>query len=64
MGWCSGSRIAEDLWEIIKEYIPEDKKLPVAKIIYELFCDYDADCWTFEEGTLAALADPQAMEED
>lgn len=59
MGWCNGSYLAEDIWQLIKEYLPEDKKPEIAKEIYNLFCDMDADDWQFEEGSLAAEAEPE-----
>ena len=62
MGWCSGSEIAEQLWKKVEKYIPKDLKYEVAKTIYDVFCDQDADCWTFEPGSLAAIADPEEYE--
>jgi hypothetical protein len=45
MGWCSGSNLAEDLWKEIREFIPPIKRKDVAKKIYDLFCNMDADCF-------------------
>lgn len=45
MGWCSGSFIADELWNEIREYLPEEKRKELANKIYELFCNQDADCW-------------------
>ena len=64
MGWCSGSEIAEGLWRKIRKYIPEEMKYEVAKTIYDVFCDHDADCWVFEEDSLAALAEPEEYAEE
>ena len=64
MGWCTGSAIAEDLWENIKGYIPLDKRHELAKHIVDLFSSYDADCWSFDEGGLYLMAYPEEGEED
>jgi len=63
MGWCSGSIIAEELWKEIEPHLPEEKKYPIAKKIYDVFSDNDADCWDYSEGSLSALADPESAEE-
>lgn len=43
MGWVRGSSLADEVWEKVKEYIPEFQKQDIAYEIYELFCDEDAD---------------------
>ena len=63
MGWCSGSIVAEEIWKEVAPYLPEEKKYHLAKKIYDLFCDLDADCWDYREGSLSALADPELAEE-
>ena len=45
MGWCSGTDMAIELWDDIKEHVVKDKKQEVAKKIYDKFCDHDADAW-------------------
>jgi hypothetical protein len=45
MGWGSGGQLAEEMWEDIKEYIPQENKEKVAEIIYDHFNGYDADNW-------------------
>ena len=45
MGWCTGSYLAEDLWNTIRGYIPEDKRKDIARNIIEIFNEQDADCW-------------------
>lgn len=60
MGWCSGSYIAEDMWDIVREFIPIDKKPEVAKKIVDRFCDEDADDWG--DGELVMLAHPEWFE--
>lgn len=45
MGWCSGSIIAEELWNDIRKYIPKEKEKIVAEKIFHIFDDNDADCW-------------------
>ena len=52
MGWASGSEIAEAIWtEVKKELNPQQQKR-LSKFIYNIFCDHDADDWTWEEGSL------------
>ena len=46
MGWCSGSYLAEEIWDEIKIYIPEDKLQETAFMIYDKFSDMDADDWS------------------
>jgi hypothetical protein len=62
MGWCTGSGIAEELWENIREYIPPDKRQELAKRIVDLFSSYDADCWEYD-GDLYSTAYPWEDEE-
>jgi hypothetical protein len=45
MGWCSGTELAIDVWNLVRKYIPSKDKKKIAFKIYDLFCDYDADCW-------------------
>jgi hypothetical protein len=45
MGWCSGSFMADELWDDIRKYIPKAKRKLVANKIYDVFSDHDADCW-------------------
>lgn len=48
MGWCTGSYIAAELWDEIRDYLPKDKKEKLAFRIYEVFSNQDADCWDNE----------------
>ena len=45
MGWCSGSYLAENIFKKIEQYLPNEVKYEIAKMIYDEFCDMDADCW-------------------
>lgn len=45
MGWASGSSLGVEIYDKIREYIPEDKRQEVAKFIYDAVCDLDADDW-------------------
>lgn len=45
MGWAAGSGLGEEIWEKVREYVPEDKREEVAKFIYDSVCDLDADDW-------------------
>ena len=42
MTW-NGSIIAENIWEIVKDYIPEEEKQNIAQKIVELFEQEDCD---------------------
>ena len=48
MGWSGGTGLAEDVWDLVRKYIPEEERQKIAKKIYDMFCDMDADGW---EGT-------------
>lgn len=45
MGWAAGSELGQDLYEKIREYIPEEKRKEVAEYFYNAVCDLDADDW-------------------
>ena len=45
MGWARGSGIAEEIWGIVREFIPVRKRELVANDIIEVFEDEDADDW-------------------
>ena len=63
MGWSSGSYLANDVWNKIKEYIPKDEKQKVAKEILDLFENYDADDWCEPDG-IEGVAHPEWFIED
>lgn len=52
MGWATGSKIAEDIWCELKPILNEEQQKYFSKFIYNKFCDFDADDWTWEEGAL------------
>ena len=43
MGWGSGSRLADDIWNIVEEYIPVEKKIRLCKEIIDVFEGMDCD---------------------
>ncbi len=47
MGWCSGSKVAADVWEAVREHIPKRKRKKVALEIIDIF--QAQDCDTIEE---------------
>jgi len=57
MGWSNGSYLAELIWDKIKNRIPDEDKVYIAKIIYEEFCSYDADDWSNDKDSLKDVAD-------
>lgn len=44
MGWCSGAEVADDVWEVVKEHIPKEKRQKVAKALVDVFESHDCDC--------------------
>ena len=52
MGWASGSQLGEAIWYELKPMLNQEQQKQMSKFIYNLFCDYDADDWTWEEGAL------------
>jgi len=46
MGWCSGSMIANKIYNKIRKYLPKEVRLQVAYEMYEIFSENDADCWS------------------
>jgi hypothetical protein len=57
MGWCSGSWLADDVWKVVKKYIPEKDKKRIARKIVDLFNGHDADDWCSVENDLYKTAD-------
>lgn len=45
MGWCSGSHICEDIWNRVREHVPEEKRAQILGEMIDIFSDHDADCW-------------------
>jgi hypothetical protein len=66
MGWASGSELAEEVWELVREYIPKRKREQVAKDLVNIFEDHDCD--TMEEAELlmedAGLDDPEDEDDE
>ena len=54
MGWCSGSSLADEIWEIIAFHIPKDKRAKIAKALIDIF--EVRDCDTMQETALWRLA--------
>ena len=49
MGWAAGSVIANDVWQIVRNYIPEHERKDVAEKIIRIFKDEDADDWSSDQ---------------
>jgi hypothetical protein len=45
MGWASGSELGKDIYDKVREFIPEENRQEVAEYIYDYVCDLDADDW-------------------
>lgn len=52
MGWATGSCLAEQIWNDIKDILPEDKKDRIAIKIFNAFEEYDADDWSSDKDGL------------
>ena len=65
MGWASGSRLAEELYEELLPYIKRGKqnRQDVAKIIVDSFEDHDADDWSNDKDSLQMIAYPERMDD-
>lgn len=42
MGWCAID-FCDDIWKIVKSYIPKDKRSKIALKIFDKFRDHDMD---------------------
>jgi hypothetical protein len=43
MGWASGSELAENLWDLVREFVPEDRRKKIAKKFIDEFESMDCD---------------------
>jgi hypothetical protein len=56
MGWASGSYLAEDVWKLVKDHVPDAEQRRVARAILQLFEEHDADDPVTGPGTLYTTA--------
>lgn len=61
MGWASGSEIAENVWRVVRKYVPQEKRERVSNEIIDIFENEDADTMS-EAETL--WKDSHRMDED
>lgn len=61
MGWSAGSELAQDVWDLVRPYIPEAKRKEIAKSICDRFGDHDCD--TLEEAEIL-YNDAYKLEDD
>jgi hypothetical protein len=47
MGWCEGSDLADNIWDIFEDIIPQGRETFYAQILVDLF--EQMDCDTMEE---------------
>lgn len=45
MGWSTGSSLGEEIYCLVRKYIPQKNRKLIANKIYDLLCDQDADDW-------------------
>jgi hypothetical protein len=43
MGWAYGSQLAEDIWSLVRNYIPVEDRVIVARKFKSLFESFDCD---------------------
>lgn len=43
MGWGSGVDVAEDVWDLLKKYVPKNKRKEAARAVIEIFENHDCD---------------------
>ena len=44
MGWCSATPIVFAVWEAVRPYIPEEKRVEIVKRVMTPFLNADWDC--------------------
>ena len=43
MGWCSGGELLNEVWSIIREHLPKEKKCELSLKLIDAFEDMDCD---------------------
>jgi len=61
MGWCSGSYLAQDTWNLVRKHIPVKERKKIAKKFLAKFEDHDADDW---DSTSTLCQDAGAYQND
>jgi hypothetical protein len=61
MGWTRGSEIANDVWEAVGKYVPDEHKRDVARELVDIFESHDCD--TMDEAE-ALMKDAKLNRED
>jgi hypothetical protein len=69
MGWAAGNELADEVWGIVREYIPTHQRKVIAREIIEVFEREDADAWDGgtlieEDADLYQADDGEDLEED
>lgn len=49
MGWCTGGYVLSESWDLIKNDIPDEKKVFVAVNLIRVFEKYDMDCYEWDD---------------
>ena len=61
MGWSAGSQLGDELYQLVRHYIPEEDRQEIAIKFYDAVCDLDADDW---DGTSQLEVDAEINQED
>jgi len=49
MGWAGGAQIGEEFWNLVREYIPRERKKYIARAVIAIL--KAEDCDTIDEAT-------------
>ena len=63
MGWASGSELAEDVWDVVRPFIPMEERKKVARSIVQAFENRDCDTLDEAETLIADAGLPEYSEE-
>jgi len=61
MGWAAGSQLGDELYELIRGYLPVEDRKEIATQFYDAVCDLDADDW---DGTSQLEIDAEINQEE
>ena len=64
MGWAAGGDLASDVYDLVRDFIPEDKRKEISNQIISLFEDEDADCWDSNSQIEADAGRAEEVDED
>ena len=57
MGWGAGSEVADEVWKLVKKFIPKEQKQKIAKKIINIM--ENQDCDTMDDSNIYTIAHPE-----